>query len=72
MPWQRWPAAGLGLALLPADQVRADIVRVLDGEPAWRSDLWLLTHPDLRAVQRIGVFMEFIARALRADARLAR
>ena len=61
--------AGLGLAALPcflADPEPA-LRRVLPPEPALASELWLLTHPDLRRTARVRAFMETLARGLRRD-----
>jgi DNA-binding transcriptional LysR family regulator len=61
--------AGLGLAALPcflADPEPA-LRRVLPPEPALASELWLLTHPDLRRTARVRAFMETLARGFRRD-----
>lgn len=63
--------AGLGLALLPSDQSRTGLERLFAVEPEFPSALWLLTHPDLRRVARIRVFIEYLTERLRADPRLA-
>jgi DNA-binding transcriptional LysR family regulator len=62
--------AGLGLAFLPSDQHEPGLTRLFPVEPEFAGALWLLTHPDLRHVARIKVFMEFLAEKLRADPRL--
>jgi DNA-binding transcriptional LysR family regulator len=62
--------AGVGLALLPSDQVRPGLERLFPVEPAFPAALWLLTHPDLRRVVRIRVFIEYLSERLRADPRL--
>jgi DNA-binding transcriptional LysR family regulator len=64
-------AAGLGLGVLPADQTRKDIERLFEIEPLFTSDLWLLTHPDLRNVARIKTLSDHLFESLRADPRLA-
>jgi DNA-binding transcriptional LysR family regulator len=53
--------AGQGLALLPDDQQRPGIKKLFDFEPGESSDLWLLTHPDLRHVERIKLVMQHLA-----------
>jgi len=63
--------AGLGLALLPQDQVKPGLARLFPVEPPATTELWLLTHPDLRRVPRIRALVEFLAERLRADPRLA-
>jgi DNA-binding transcriptional LysR family regulator len=58
-----------GLAALPcflADRL-PELVRVLPPEPAMASELWLLTHPDLRRTARVRAFMDALARSLRRD-----
>lgn len=62
--------AGLGLTLLPRYLGDGDPVleRVGDSVPDLSAALWLLTHPDLRRVARVKVFMDFAAEALQAQA----
>ena len=52
-----------GLALLPDDQSRPQITRLLTLPSQIVSDLWVLTHPDLRNVTRIKLFMQFLCDA---------
>lgn len=49
--------AGHGLAFLPDDQARPGIQRLFGLPAAQASELWLLTHPDLREVERIRLVM---------------
>jgi DNA-binding transcriptional LysR family regulator len=63
-------AAGLGLGVLPADQHRPGLVRLFAVAPAFTSDLWLLTHPDLRHAARIRAVSDHLLQALRTDPRL--
>ena len=44
-----------------------EVARVLPPEPAMASELWLLTHPDLRRTARVRAFMDALARSLRRD-----
>jgi DNA-binding transcriptional LysR family regulator len=62
---------GLALAILPDDQRRPRLERLFETRPAFSTQIWLLTHPDLRGVARIRAFMDFVAERLRADERLA-
>ena len=64
--------AGMGVAFLPADQADAELVELFALQPAVTTDLWILTHPDLRRVARIRAFSDFLAASLRDDARLRR
>lgn len=54
---------GRGLAILPEDQARPELIKLFhvnDGAP---SKLWLLTHPDLRNVERIKLVMQYLTKA---------
>lgn len=55
--------AGQRLAILPNDQAQATLVKVLTLTPEKPSNLWLLTHPDLRKVERIKRVMEYLTQA---------
>lgn len=59
--------AGQGLALLPDDQMRQGIEKLFVFEPGSNSDIWLLTHPDLRHVERIKLLMQHLAKAFSED-----
>jgi len=54
--------AGHGLAILPDDQQRPEIIKLFAFESGESSDLWLLTHPDLRHVERIKLVMQHLAK----------
>jgi len=56
--------SGLGLALLPDDLMLAGIERLFTLEQVKTNQLWILTHPDLRKVERIKIVMRFLATAL--------
>ncbi|MGB5199189.1 MAG: LysR family transcriptional regulator [Sedimenticolaceae bacterium] len=66
----RMAEAGLGLTVLPHDQVKPTLVHVMAFPPGGASGFWLLTHPDLRHTGRIKVLIDFLAEALRAEPRL--
>ncbi len=53
-----------GLALLPDDLALPGIERLFTFEPAKENQLWILTHPDLRKVERIKIVMQFLATAM--------
>ena len=56
--------SGHGLALLPDDLARPGIKRLFTFEQGGENQLWILTHSDLRKVERIKVVMKFLATAL--------
>lgn len=62
--------AGAGIALLPDDQVSGNLVRLMDVWPAYTSQLWLLTHPELRHVERIRQLMQHLTDCFRHEPRL--
>jgi DNA-binding transcriptional LysR family regulator len=55
--------AGHGLAILPDDQQRPELKKLFTLEPSESSDLWLLTHPDLRYVERIKLVMQHLVKS---------
>ena len=59
--------AGLGLAVLPCYLGESDeqLTRVGKEIPSMASDLWILTHPDLRKSGRVRVFLDYVAEAAR-------
>jgi DNA-binding transcriptional LysR family regulator len=59
--------AGLGIALLPDDQAKPELQRLFTFTSGRYSDLWVLTHPDLRDNRWIRAFKEFIIEKFRAD-----
>ena len=63
-------AAGHGLALLPDDLCCGDLERCFTFEQAGRNNLWILTHPDMRHVERIKIIMRFLSDKLRGEKRL--
>jgi DNA-binding transcriptional LysR family regulator len=59
--------AGLGIALLPDDQAKPELERLFTFTPGKFSDIWVLTHPDLRGNRRLRTFRNFIIRKFRED-----
>ena len=59
---------GLGLAVLPTflGDPEPDLLRIRPPQEELVTDLWLLTHPDLRRTARVRVFLDFLFEALRA------
>ena len=55
--------AGLGVSVLPCYLGENDeqLSRVGGVIPSMATDLWLLTHPDLRKTERIRVFLDHVA-----------
>jgi DNA-binding transcriptional LysR family regulator len=61
--------AGAGLAVLPCylGDLEPSICRVIQAPPkTWRSDLWLLTRPELRQVPRIKQLFDAVYQGTRA------
>ncbi len=56
--------AGLGLSVLPCylGEHDASLSRVGEAIPTMATDLWILTHSDLRKTERVRVFMDHVAR----------
>jgi DNA-binding transcriptional LysR family regulator len=59
--------AGHGLAVLPDDQQRPGIKKLFTFAPGETSELWILTHPDLRHVERIKLVMQHLTQAFMQD-----
>lgn len=59
--------AGHGLAILPDDQQRSGIIKLFTLEQQERSELWILTHPDLRHVERIKLVMKHLTSSFLAE-----
>ncbi|MFV2056301.1 MAG: LysR family transcriptional regulator [Thiohalomonadales bacterium] len=55
--------AGLGLAFLPHDQIRPGIKKLFTLKQGDVSKLWILTHPDLRNVERIRLVIQHLSLA---------
>lgn len=64
---------GIGAAMLlcPLADARPELVRLAEPEAALDTQVWILTHPDLRQVARIRAFSQFLFDTLAADPRLA-
>ena len=62
---------GAGLLLCPLADARSELVRLAPPDPALDTQVWILTHPDLRQVARIRAFTQFVFDALSVDVRLA-
>jgi DNA-binding transcriptional LysR family regulator len=55
--------AGMGIGYLPCfiADARPALVRLGPPEPDFGTDLWLLTHPDLRHAPRVRALLDFLA-----------
>lgn len=55
--------AGIGVGHLPcfSADARPSLRRLGALKPDYATDLWLLTHPDLRHAPRVHVFLDFLA-----------
>ena len=60
--------AGIGVGLLPcfAGDRRPTLLRLGPAIAALATDLWVLTHADLRHVPRVRVLMEFLGERMAA------
>jgi DNA-binding transcriptional LysR family regulator len=56
--------AAIGVAPRFLLQEQADVVALTGDEPALDTELWLLTHPDVRHLRRIKVFFDFVRERL--------
>lgn len=62
---------GVGWLLCPLADGRPELVRLQEPLPVMDTQIWVLTHPDLRPVARIRALTDFLHARLGADARLA-
>jgi len=62
---------GVGMLLCPLADARSELVQLAPPEPAFDTQIWILTHPDLRQVARVRAFTQFVFDALSTDVRLA-
>jgi len=64
---------GVGAAMLlaPLAEQHDDLVQLEQAPAALDTQIWILTHPDLRQVARIRAFTQFMFERLAGDARLA-
>jgi DNA-binding transcriptional LysR family regulator len=61
---------GVGMLLCPLADTRRELVRVQEPMRQMDTQIWVLTHPDLKHVGRIRVLTDFLFERLRVDARL--
>jgi len=61
---------GAGMLLTPLADRHADLVRLDAPFPDLDTQIWVLTHPDLKRVARVRALAEFLYQKLSSDARL--
>ncbi|NQD91366.1 LysR family transcriptional regulator [Pseudomonas sp. CrR25] len=61
---------GVGLLLCPLAEARSDLVRLAEADPALDTEVWVLSHPDLRKVARVRALSDFLYQRLSGDPRL--
>jgi DNA-binding transcriptional LysR family regulator len=64
-------SAGNGIVLLPDDQINTGMQRLFPPTPAITSDIWILTHPELRATERIRLLTGYLVDSFRNDPHLS-
>jgi DNA-binding transcriptional LysR family regulator len=62
---------GVGWLLCPLGDATEGLVRLRDPPPELDTQIWVLTHPDLRTVARIKALTDFLHEQLSVDPRLA-
>ncbi|WP_370979479.1 LysR family transcriptional regulator [Agaribacterium sp. ZY112] len=62
--------AGLAVALLPADQKRAELIHLDIDVELEASRWWLISHPDLRNSLKIKLFKQHLIKQIQEDKRL--
>ena len=55
--------SGQGMAFLPDDQSRPELIKLFAIQDSQPSNIWLLTHHDLRNVERIKLVMQYLTKA---------
>jgi DNA-binding transcriptional LysR family regulator len=60
--------AGIGVGVLPCFLGDPDLVRIAPPDPILETELWLLSHPDLRRNARVRALSEFLFAELRSRA----
>ncbi|EAV45975.1 Transcriptional regulator [Stappia aggregata IAM 12614] len=58
---------GLGLCLLPMDVAQDGLKKLAIATEVPANELWVLTHPDLRSVERVACMARFLATAFRTE-----
>jgi DNA-binding transcriptional LysR family regulator len=61
---------GVGMLLCPLADMRPGLVRLKEPMRQMDTQIWVLTHPDLKPVARIRALTDFLYERLRLDARI--
>jgi DNA-binding transcriptional LysR family regulator len=61
---------GAGMLLCPLADAEPDLVRLADPLPQLDTQIWVLTHPDLKRVARVKALADFLYEKLRGDPRI--
>jgi DNA-binding transcriptional LysR family regulator len=67
MSMSAFAVSGVGIALLPDDQAKPELIRLIGLPRDIVSDIWLLIHPDMRQCRRLTLFREYLTNAFRSD-----
>lgn len=58
---------GVGMLLTLLGDEDDQLVRIAEPEPSLDTDVWILTHPDLKQMPRIRLFMDFMHKRLQGS-----
>ena len=58
------------MLLCPLADAEPGLKRLFDPNPALDTEIWVLTHPDMRRVARVRALTDFLYARLSVDARL--
>lgn len=67
MSMSAFAESGVGVALLPDDQAKPELLRLFELPTDIVSDIWLLIHPDMSRCRRLIVFRDYLCDAFRND-----
>jgi DNA-binding transcriptional LysR family regulator len=63
--------AGVGMLLCPLAQSRPGLVQIEPPDERLNTQIWILTHPDLKQVARVRAFTQFMFDALSSHGSLS-
>ena len=67
MSMSAFAESDVGVALLPDDQAKPELLRLFELPTDIVSDIWLLIHPDMSRCRRLIVFRDYLCDAFRND-----